>query len=227
MARSAEPGTVPPTARSAQVSACGATGHDHPVGQGGRGPRSDFTLGLRIVGLPRGEQASLGAGRSGEHPQQPGQASRRALETWQEARTRAAAAVSAALSRITAASSSRRSRSCAAAKAQPPVPAPRPRRLRHRRPRWPGRTLRVHRQRLVGTQRRRGPVGQSRAAGHDLSRPRVQFPPARRTEIGVDRRPVQRMGKGQLRAPKRLRSAVRRRPPHPPRAAHRATGRPT
>jgi len=41
-------------------------------------------------------------------------------------------------------------------------------------------------------------VGQPRAAGHHLSRPGVHFPPVRRTEIGIDRRPVQRMGKAQL-----------------------------
>ena len=45
---------------------------------------------------------------------------------------------------------------------------------------------------------RRSPVGQPRIASHDLPGPRVQFPAAGGAEIGVDRRPVQRMGTGQL-----------------------------
>ena len=71
MAHNAEPETVaayrpiPPRQRLV-----GSTRDDHPVGQRRRGAPSNFGLDLRIVGLPRGEQATLGPGRSGEDSQQ-------------------------------------------------------------------------------------------------------------------------------------------------------------
>ena len=133
-------------------------------------------------------------------PSSPVRASRRALETWQDARTRAAAAVSAALRRTTAASSSRRF-SVLRSRGQGGRLFERPRRGAQVTGGHGGQGGRFEltRQRLVRTQRRRGPVGQLRATGDGLGCSSVQFSPARRTEIGVDRGPVQRMGKGQLR----------------------------
>ena len=133
-------------------------------------------------------------------PRSPVSASWRALDAWQEAKTRAAADVSAALSWTTAASSSRRSRSAAASereaacsKAQAEAPAS------------PSvgtgssGLLELAGQCLVWTERRRDPMGQPGATGDELGGTRVQCSSARRTEIGVNGGPVQRMGKGQLR----------------------------
>ncbi len=51
----------------------GPTGDDHPVGERGCGLPSDFRLSILVMRLPGSEQAAFGTGRTGEHPQQPGQ----------------------------------------------------------------------------------------------------------------------------------------------------------
>ena len=84
------------------------------------------------------------------------------------------------------------------AKGQPPAPAPKPRRPRHRPPPQPGQTLRVHRpapHQGPATPLPGGPAARCRPRPR---RPARAVPGGLPGEIGVDRRPVQRMGKGQL-----------------------------
>ena len=59
--------------------------------------------------------------------------------------------------------------------------------------------LEVVGQDVVDTQGGGYPMGQSRMALNDIGRQCMEVPAVGRTEIGIDRRPVQRVGKGELR----------------------------
>jgi hypothetical protein len=183
----------------------GATGQHHPVGQGCRRARANFTFGLRIVRPPRGEQATLGTGRAGEHPKQPGQGiatgagvlagsqdprRRRGIGRVQQDDGGVEQAVFPVLG--------------GAGKGGRLLQGPRRGAGVARGGGGPGGRLELTGQGVIGTQRRRRPVGQPGAAGHDLGRPAMQFPANSRTQIGVDRRPIQRVGEGQLKRRRRF-----------------------